>query len=254
MVLTRLPIEFPVITSAILSSSTLYAAAPDCSIRELDITDFEALSTIPERLSLPGHGGQIARLAVSNNQQYLAAASLDGRVRIHHPSTIRRIAALPLANLPTGPTCTGMAPIPMGPVQVNQKQADTARTARDAAQQQLLDAAILRIQTLMEAMSQACPGGARGVSPVNWSSLQRYGNTAVSFLNAAKLALGRGQTSDAVEQINSAEGQLEVLVKGLSKSCSGGGSGVDPIGYNGFMSSTVALKGSMDGIKRNLEN
>jgi hypothetical protein len=74
----------------------------------------------------------------------------------------------------------------------------------------------------------------------------------VNALNEAKLALARGQTWDAVQQISSAEGEFDALVNGLHNSCSGGASGEDPPGYNAFTSSRASVKRGLDELKRSL--
>lgn len=90
------------------------------------------------------------------------------------------------------------------------------------------------------------------MAPVSWTVLQSHGNNALNALNEAKLALARGQNSDAVQYINSAQGELDALVNGLHNNCSGGASGVDPIGYSAFTSTGAAVKGSLDELKRSL--
>ena len=77
-------------------------------------------------------------------------------------------------------------------------------------------------------MSTGCPGGAHGVPPVSWTGLQSHASKSVNALNEAKLALAGGRTSDAAQQISSAEGELEAFVAGLRMSCSGGPSGRIP--------------------------
>jgi predicted acylesterase/phospholipase RssA len=135
---------------------------------------------------------------------------------------------------------------------IAQAQVVTAQAARDAARQQVLSGAISQIQTLMASMSASCPGGAHGVPPVSWTNLQAHGNYALNALNKARLALAGGRTSDAVQQIDSAEGEFNVLVNGLHNSCSGGASGIDPFGYNAFTSSSATVKGNLDELKRSL--
>jgi predicted acylesterase/phospholipase RssA len=135
---------------------------------------------------------------------------------------------------------------------IAQARVTTAQAARDAAQVQVLSVAISQIQTLMASMNLACPGGAHGVPPLNWTGLQSHGDKAVNALNEAKLALARGQQSDAARQISSAEGEFEALVSGLHNNCSGGSSGIDPVGYNAFTSTSAAVKGNLDELKRSL--
>jgi hypothetical protein len=112
---------------------------------------------------------------------------------------------------------------------IAQAEVATAQAARDAARAQVLSGAISQIQTLMASMSQGFPGGAHGVPPVNWTGLQSHGNKAVNALNEAKLALARGQTWNAVQQISSAEGEFDALVNGLHNSCSGAPPGRIPL-------------------------
>ena len=58
--------------------------------------------------------------------------------------------------------------------------------------------------------------------------------------------LQKGQTSDAVQQINSAEGELDALVNGAHNNCSGGPHGVDPVSYGAYQSTRDILKARLD--------
>lgn len=145
--LANLRLGYPVTASALSrgSGTSLYVAASDCSVREVDLaklTDGAPPVTpsgtlpvsgappvpanpplsLPTKLTLRGHGGPISRLAASNDDRYLAAASLDGLVRIHHLSSLRYLAALPLADIPTGPICTSTAELPPSEAQPSPAQ------------------------------------------------------------------------------------------------------------------------------------
>ena len=109
------PVPLPTAASAATvtaDGSRLFVAGTDCLIRELDISalldgdDAEA----PVVTILRGHGGPLTHLALSPDGAYLAAASLDRRVRIHRLASARTVAALPLADLPTGPACVATRP------------------------------------------------------------------------------------------------------------------------------------------------
>ena len=63
---------------------------------------------------LSGHGGPALHLALSERDTNLAAASFDGRVRIHRLDRSRLLAALPFSQLPTGPSCNATQPITLG--------------------------------------------------------------------------------------------------------------------------------------------
>ncbi len=110
----------------------------------------------------------------------------------------------------------------------------------------VLNDAISRTNNMVISMSQGCSGGAHGVPPVNWGSLQTYGNSAVKALNAARLALTEGETATAVQQITSAEGGLDALVNGIHNNCSGGCCGVDPVGFGGYLATRAAIKAKLD--------
>jgi predicted acylesterase/phospholipase RssA len=131
-------------------------------------------------------------------------------------------------------------------------QAASARAARDAAQLQVLSAAIVQIQTWMASMNESCSGGPHGLPPLNWASRQSLANKAVDAFNQAKLALAAGQTANAVQQINLATGEMDSFVNSLRQSCSGGSAGVDPNGFSAVTSARTALKGSLDELKRSL--
>ncbi|MEY9419455.1 hypothetical protein ABIF69_005897 [Bradyrhizobium japonicum] len=244
-------------TALSLNGRLLFAAGADCQIREVDLdtlfstTDQNARAKV--LMTMPGHGGLLTHLALSPDGEFLAASSVDRRVRIHRLAEARTLAAIPLSDLATGPPCQAQKAVETQAAKaVAQAQVATAQAASDAAQAQVLSGAISQIQALMASMSQSCPGGARGVAPVSWTVLQSHGNNAVNALNEAKVALARNQNSDAVQYINSAQGELDALVNGLHNSCSGGASGVDPIGYSAFTSTRAAVKGSLDELKRSL--
>ncbi|MDF0495346.1 WD40 repeat domain-containing protein [Bradyrhizobium yuanmingense] len=121
-------------TAATLSDDGrwLYAAGADCSIREVDLAAVWASSETgretPVASELSGHGGIVTHLALSPYGTWLAAASIDGRVRIHRIEYGRIISRLPLSDLPTGPPCPSTAPIaidvpPIRPAQQQQQQA-----------------------------------------------------------------------------------------------------------------------------------
>jgi hypothetical protein len=106
----------------------------------------------------------------------------------------------------------------------------------------ILGEAIPAIQSQMVSMSQGCSGGSNGVPPLNWGSLQVHGNTAVNAFSAARTALATGQTSVAVQLINSGLSELDALVNGLHQSCSGGAHGVDPVYYGRYVAFRDNLK------------
>src|SRR5262249_9752851 len=85
----------------------------------------------------------------------------------------------------------------------------------------VLSDVISETQNMMVSMSQGCSGGAHGVPPVNWDSLQTHGNSAVTALYAIKLALANNQTADARRQVDSAGNELDELVNGAHNNCSG---------------------------------
>jgi hypothetical protein len=104
----------------------------------------------------------------------------------------------------------------------------------------------------MPSISNGCSGGPHGVPPTAWVNLQPHGNNAVNALNEAKVALAKGQTSNALQQINSAQGELDALVDGLHQSCSGGAHGEDPTSYPAYLLIRTTVKGSLDELKRSL--
>jgi predicted acylesterase/phospholipase RssA len=133
------------------------------------------------------------------------------------------------------------------------QRAKEATTAAAIAQIGILTDAMSQTQNLMESISQGCPGGAHGVPPVNWASLQQPGNMALNALNEARLALVRNYTMRAKEQIIFAQGQLEALVNGVHNDCSGGASGQDPVAYKAYTASIAELKERLDLLMRSLE-
>lgn len=120
----------------------------------------------------------------------------------------------------------------------------------NAAADSVLGDVISQTQSLMVSMSQGCSGGASGVPPVNWGGLQSHGNSAVNALNAARLALANQNKPGAIQQINSAEGELDALINGAHYACSGGAHGEDPVGFAGYVAIKAAVKGQLDVVKR----
>jgi hypothetical protein len=106
---------------------------------------------------------------------------------------------------------------------------------------------------MMVSMSQGCSGGAHGVPPVNWGSLQAHGNSAVNALNAIKLALANDQTADAKRHVDSARDELDALVNGAHNSCSGGRSGEDPVYYGSYQTVRAAVRAKLDVISELLK-
>ena len=113
------------------------------------------------------------------------------------------------------------------------------------AVENVLNDAISQTQNMMGSMSQGCSGGAHGVPPVNWGSLQAHGNSAVNALNAVKLALANDQTADAMRQIASAQNELDALVNGAGENCSGGAHGVDPVYYARYQTVRAAVRAKL---------
>jgi hypothetical protein len=115
---------------------------------------------------------------------------------------------------------------------------------------QILGEAIPQLQNVMASMGQGCSGGSNGVPPVGWGEKQKSGNLAVNAFSAARTALATGQTSDAVQQINTGVSQLDALINGLHNSCSGGASGVDPVSYSNYVRFRDVLKERLETAKR----
>ena len=113
----------------------------------------------------------------------------------------------------------------------------------------LLNQATSQIQSMIISMSEGCSGGAHGEPPVNWAQLQPHGDSAVNALAAAKMALAQGQTAIALQQINTAQGELDALVNGVHGNCSGGAHGQDPVGMGGYLLTRAAVQGRLDDVK-----
>jgi hypothetical protein len=113
---------------------------------------------------------------------------------------------------------------------------------------QILGEAIPQLQNQMASMSQGCSGGPSGVPPLNWSSRQAPGNSAVNTLSNARTALAAAQASDAgamqpiKQQINSGLSQWDTLISSLDRSCSGGSGGENPVGYGSYLQFRDRLK------------
>jgi len=123
-----------------------------------------------------------------------------------------------------------------------------AQDANSGAQTVLIQATS-QIQNMVISMSQGCSGGARGVPPVNWAQLQPHGDSAVNALAAARVALSQGQATNALQQINIAQGELDVLLNGVHGNCSGGAHGEDPVGMSGYLATRAVVRGRLDEVK-----
>jgi predicted acylesterase/phospholipase RssA len=138
---------------------------------------------------------------------------------------------------------------------VAQAQAATAQAAKINAQMLVLGAAVSQIQGLMTSASTGCSGGPHGVPPEpGWPNLQPRGNNAVNSLNEAKLSLSRRQTSEALQQINSGQAELDAFVNGLHKSCSGGSSGEDPTSFGEYLKVRARIQDDLNQLKGSLAN
>jgi len=123
-----------------------------------------------------------------------------------------------------------------------------AQDANSGAQT-VLSQATSQIQNMVMSMSEGCSGGPHGVPPVNWAQLQPHGNSAVNALTAARLALSQGQTANALQQINIAQGELDALLNGVHGNCSGGAHGQDPVGMSGYLATKASVQGRLDTVK-----
>jgi hypothetical protein len=127
--------------------------------------------------------------------------------------------------------------------------ANVAFADANSVAQTLLGQATSQIQNMIISMSGGCSGGAHGVPPVNWAQLQPHGDSAVNALTAAKLALAQGQTAKALQQINTAESELDALVDGVHGNCSGGAHGQDPVGMGGFLAIRAVVQGRLNDVR-----
>ncbi|PZA13288.1 hypothetical protein DNX69_02610 [Rhodopseudomonas palustris] len=123
-----------------------------------------------------------------------------------------------------------------------------AQNASSGAQT-VLTQATSQIQNMVISMSQGCSGGAHGVPPVNWAQLQGHGDAAVNALAAARVALSQGQTKDALQQIDIAQGELDALLNGAHGNCAGGAHGEDPVGMSGYLATRAVVRGRLDDVK-----
>ena len=87
-----------------------------------------------------------------------------------------------------------------------------------------------------------------------WPGLQAHGNSAVNALNEAKLSLAKRQTAEAAQQISSGQAELDALVNGLHKSCSGGSSGQDPTSYGDYLAVRARIQEGLSQLKGSLGN
>jgi hypothetical protein len=127
--------------------------------------------------------------------------------------------------------------------------ADVAFADTNSAADSVMADAITQTQGLMVSLSQGCSGGPHGVPPTSWTDLQPHGNNAANALITGRLALAKGQTAVAVQQITAAEAELDALVNGVHNGCSGGPHGEDPTGYSAYLAIRATVNGKLDVVK-----
>ena len=76
----------------------------------------------------------------------------------------------------------------------------------------------------------------------------------MNALNEAKLSLAKRQTSEAAQQINSAQAELDALVNGLHNSCSGGPHGEDPTSFGNYLAVRARIQEGLTQLKGSLGN
>lgn len=157
----------------------------------------------------------------------------------------RRPAARSLRSRTTSTFCGVLFLIPLANVAL---AADT-----NAVADTVLTDAISRTQNLMSSISAGCSGGRSGVPPLNWGGLQASGYSAVNAFNAARLALAKGETSGALQQIGSGVSALDGLVNGAHNNCSGGASGVDPVSYGSYLALRDTIKAKLEVVRELLK-
>ncbi|MER9133260.1 WD40 repeat domain-containing protein [Mesorhizobium sp. M0768] len=91
----EIPLDAPAVTADIAGDgSFLVAGDADNSLVLVDLT-----GATPQSFELPEHGAVVTQLAISPDRTKVAAASLDGRLRIVDLARERLVAGLPLARL-----------------------------------------------------------------------------------------------------------------------------------------------------------
>lgn len=100
--LKTVPLPSPALEAELTADgSQIVAGGADAVIR---VVPTNASATADAGFEVLGHGEIIHQMAISPDGQYLASASIDGRVRITDLERARWIASLPLAWLPSHPT------------------------------------------------------------------------------------------------------------------------------------------------------
>jgi hypothetical protein len=111
----------------------------------------------------------------------------------------------------------------------------------------VLGEAIPRLTNTMASISTGCSGGAGGVPPTNWAGRQQSGNAAIVALSNARVALATSQPLEAVkQQINTGLSHWDKQINDLSKSCSGGSGGQDPVNYGNYARFRDQLKTELE--------
>jgi hypothetical protein len=150
--------------------------------------------------------------------------------------------------LMTGSLRSGTAAIIVGLLFLT-SLANVAFADTNSVAQNLLSQATSQVQSMIASMSGGCSGGAHGMPPVNWPRLRPHGDSAVKALTDAKLALAQDQKANALQEIYTAEGELDALINGVHGNCSGGAHGQDPVGMAGYLATTAVVRTVLDTVK-----
>ncbi|MGO6968209.1 hypothetical protein [Rhizobium leguminosarum] len=160
-------------------------------------------------------------------------------------STFGRIPAGLRQSVTVAALCAGLM---LNPLAASVSFADT-----NSAIDKLLGEAITQAQTMVALMTNNCSGGAHGQPPEAYDAFVKRSNDVNKQLVELRVALARGETPNATQQIDSAKDGLEKMVTMMHENCSGGAHGVNPGNYGKLVSVKENVSGKLDAVKTILE-
>ncbi|MGR9385187.1 hypothetical protein [Rhizobium leguminosarum] len=141
--------------------------------------------------------------------------------------------------------CAGLL---LNPLATGVSFADT-----NSAIDKLLGEAITQAQTMVAIMTNNCPGGDNGRPPQAYEAFVKRSNEVNKQLVDLKVALAKGKTPNAAQQIDSAKDGMDKMVAMMHENCSGGSHGRNPLSYGKLIQVKENVSGKLDAVKAILE-
>jgi len=119
----------------------------------------------------------------------------------------------------------------------------------NSALDKLMSDAISQSQTMVSLMTNNCPGGSGGQNPQNYTEFVNNSNQVGQKLGDLRLALAKGQTSNAGPEIDLVVGMLERMVSLMNLNCPGGPGGRHPLNYGALVDIKNRVTGKLEAVK-----